>query len=267
MSHEKELRQHLTPAWICDRLIDAYFADLTPADCVVEPSCGDGRFLQAIPLTIPAVGVEIDPTLAGKAQTRTGRRVIVGDFCAVEIDVRPTAIIGNPPFQVELIMRFLDRAHKLLPEEGRVGFILPAYAFQTTNNVIEYARRWSIRADMIPRDCFHRRMQVPLVFANFTKQTTRTLIGFALYFENAAVQRMHKSFQEILDRGRPYRSVWRAVVDAALEYLGGEADLQHIYRIVEGARPTDNPFWKDKVRQIVQRDCVRVGPARYRIAA
>lgn len=46
---------------------------------------------------------------------------------------------------------------------------------------------------------------------------------------------------------------WRWLVEYALESAGGEADLQAIYRAVEGhAKTHRNRHWREKVRQVVQ---------------
>ena len=259
--------QYMTPLWMAESLVERHFGALDHSDVVLEPSCGRGAFLQAIPAHVPAMGVEEDPALADEAVRRTGRVVVVGDFRTVSLDIRPTVIIGNPPFRVSLIREFLDRAHVLLPDGGRLGFILPAYAFKTARTTMSYSERWSIGVELIPMNAFHKRMVEPLVFAMFAKDAHRVMVGLALYREAADVQDTHKEFRELLTVGRPYKSAWRAVVDAALEFMGGEASLAEIYRMVEGARPTGNPFWKEKVRQIVQDHCTRTGHGRYARAA
>lgn len=255
--------QYPTPIWMAEALVERHFADLDSRDLIVEPSCGPGAFLQAIPPHVPAIGIELDPAFAEEARRRTGRTVLVGDFTMIALNVQPTAIIGNPPFQVSLIERFMDRAHGLLPEGGRMGFILPAYFFQHSCRVLRYGEHWSIRYEMIPRDGFHNRMQEPLVFAMFSKDAQRTLVGFALYRETTEINGLHKHFRELLRQGRPYRSAWRAVVEAALELMGGEASLSQIYDIVSGRQPTENQHWREKVRQILQLYFIKTGPARY----
>ena len=45
---------------------------LSSSDLVVEPSCGAGAFLKAIPDEVPVVGVKIDPELAEIARQNTG---------------------------------------------------------------------------------------------------------------------------------------------------------------------------------------------------
>ena len=250
------LGQYMTPHWAAEALVERYFADLSSCDQVVEPSCGRGAFLRAIPPHVPAIGVEIDAELAAHARRSTGRTVIVGDFRLVDIAVRPTAIIGNPPFTVQVIEDFLTRADALLEDDGRVGMILPAFTFQTSNTAARIAERWRIQQDMLPRDLFPR-LQHPLCFAMLTKGRERGFVNFALYHELAAVRRLQARYRELLDQGEG--SAWAAVTRAALEALGGRATLDRLYQEIEGHPPTSNPWWQAKVRQQLQRLAVRVG--------
>jgi site-specific DNA-methyltransferase (adenine-specific) len=256
MSNVVALGQYMTPDWAAIELVERYFADLTSADSVIEPSCGRGAFLRALSDSVPAIGVEIDPELAHAAERSTGRRIIVGDFRMVDLPVQPTAIVGNPPFRKRTVDAFLDRAHMLLPDDGRVGFVLPAFVLQTASTIDALAERWSIRQDMLPRNLFAG-LSHPLCFAVFTKGRTRGLVGFALYHELAAVTRLRARYRALLAEGEA--SVWTAVVRAALESLGGRASLADLYREIDGHRPTQNPFWQAKVRQVVQKIAVRVG--------
>lgn len=254
MSNVVALGQYMTPDWAAEALVDRYFGDLR-GEPVVEPSCGHGAFLRALPVEVPALGVEIDPDLAAEARRRTGRPVIVGDFRMVDLPLSPVALIGNPPFRKRTVDEFLDRAWTLLPDEGRVGFILPAFVFQTANTIETLSERWSVRQDMLPRNLFPR-LSHPLCFALLTKGRARGMVGFALYHELAAVNRLRARYRALLAEGEG--SVWAAVTRAALEALGGTADLQQLYREIEGHRPTPNAFWQAKVRQTLQRIAVRV---------
>lgn len=250
------LGQYMTPDWAAEALVARYFGDLSTDDHVLEPSCGRGAFLRAIPAHVPALGVEIDPALADVAQRSSCRPVIVGDFRLVDIVQRPTAIIGNPPFFLRVIEDFLARADALLDDDGRVGFVLPAFTFQTSNTAMRIAERWRVQQDMLPRDLFPK-LQHPLCFALLRKGRARGLVNFALYHELAAVQRLQTRYRTLLAEGEG--SAWAAVTRAALEALGGRASLQRLYSEIEGHRPTTNPWWQAKVRQQLQRLAVRVG--------
>lgn len=39
----RDLHQYFTPTFAAELLVQRHFADLGSKDCVVEPSCGDGR--------------------------------------------------------------------------------------------------------------------------------------------------------------------------------------------------------------------------------
>lgn len=258
----KQLGQYMTPDWAAAELVARYFPQLSLCDRVVEPSCGRGAFLRAVPDYVPMVGIEIDPELAARARASSGRAVIVGDFRTTQIPLAPTLVLGNPPFQHGLVMEFLERAFTLLPDEGKVGFILPAFVFQTASTVHRLSERWHMQQDMLPRNLFTG-LSHPLCFAVLTKGARRGLVGFALYHEAHAVNRLQARYRALL--GEATRSVWAAVTLAALEALGGEADLPDLYREIAGARPTPNRFWREKVRQQLQLVAVRVAAGRWRL--
>lgn len=46
---------------------------------------------------------------------------------------------------------------------------------------------------------------------------------------------------------------WRDLIQGALEFLGGEADLSSIYEVIQDSKKTrKNKHWKDKIRQVLQ---------------
>ncbi len=257
--------QHFTPLWVAEALVERHFPGLDGSDLVLEPSCGPGAFLHAIPATVPAVGVELDPELAARARRETGREVIDGDFLEVKIDFQPTAIIGNPPFRARHINGLLQRCYELLPDGGRAGFILPAYAFRTAARVVELLDRFSISQEMLPRSAFNYRMREPLVFALLSKDRRRALVGFALYAEETDRQAMARPYRELLARSTG--SAWRAVCRLALERLSGEADLPTLYAELERNRPSQSTWWREKIRQTLRSypDFTPIGTGRYRL--
>lgn len=264
---DEDLRDHqyFTPEWAALELVDRHFSDLTFRDLVIEPSAGLGAFLKAIPESVPAIGVEIDPHLAEQCARYTGREIITGDFSMVKLPAGITAIVGNPPFHVPTIERFMTRASLVLPKGGRCGMILPAYAMQTHQRVWRWLDHFSILSEIIPRRLFPR-LRLPLAFVVFTRDDHRTMVGLALYQQAVEVDGLARSARELLENGLPRRGVWLALVGSTLTTLGGEADLASIYAHIESRRPTTNAWWKEKVRQVLQLHFEPVARGRWRLA-
>lgn len=250
----KNLDQWFTPPWASERLVELFFPDLSSDDVVLEPSCGDGSFLQAVPAEVPAFGIEIDPFLAITARENTGRTIIDGDFRTVKIPEKPTVILGNPPFQAELLNEFLGRSHQLLNEGQKVGFLLSIHLLQTPSSVIRWNENWSMSQNLVPRTLFPKAIR-PLSFVIFTKDKKRQLLGgFSLYHEASDVSGMPKRIKAILKCVTP-ATTWRSVVTLALQELGGKAHVREIYAVVEPKKPSGNRWWKEKIRQTLQRYC------------
>lgn len=262
-TRQRELGQYMTPMWVAECLIQRHFAELDANDCVFEMTCGTGAFLSAIPAHVQALGVEIDPELAEIARRNSGRRVITGDFREVTFDLRPTAIIGNPPFEMDLVDQLLDRSQMLLPENGRVGVILPAYSLQTHGRVCRYSEDWSLQAEMLPRTLFPG-LQCPLSFVLFTRDRRRAMVGMALYHEADEIAGMPERVREMLKLDP---RTWVEVVRDALDRLGGRGSLQDIYRQVEPKRPSQNPKWQEQVRKVLRTHFTPVARAEYALAA
>lgn len=261
-----ELSQWFTPSWAAEAIVAQEFSWLPPGARVLEPSCGDGAFLCALPQSLEVVGVEIDPAMAAKAHASSGRRVIVGDFLQVPLaDLgKVQAIIGNPPFHSDLVAGFLDRSAQLLEDGGQAGFILPAYIFQTSSKVEQLGAHFSIKQEMLPRNIFPR-LKLPLVFATFTKERHRRLFGFMLYREAQEIRAIDARWKDAICGGRDARGTWYPVVREILKALGGEAELDRVYDAIQSKRPSDNQHWKAKVRQVLQNTqrFARVAPGRY----
>lgn len=243
------LCQWFTPEWAAQALVERHFPHLRPGDVVVQPSCGRGAFLKALPPWVEAIGVEVDPVVAAAARADTGRPVVVGDFRTAALEADPVAIVGNPPFVAEVVDQFLHRCHGLLPSGGRAGFILPAYLMQSSSRVAGYGERWSLHAEMIPRDLFPR-LREALCFVVFTKDTRRVLVGLALYREAFDVARLPEPVRQALRSTEG--PTWRQVCLLALRSLRGQGQLADIYAAVEGHRHHLTRFWREKVRQTLR---------------
>lgn len=263
----RDLDQYFTPSWAAEILVDTFYGDLDPVkDRVVEPACGDGRFLMALPKDVPAIGVEIDARVAEEARANTGRDILTGDFAEMALPFKPTLILGNPPFKATFLDMLLDRAAELLEEDGRMGLLLPVYLFQTASTVMRYRRHFSIEQNLVPRNLFQN-MQKPLLWANFTRQKSTVLSGFLLYEELDALNSIQRRYKTVFVGNASRASVWGELVERALIKLGGKATLQQLYAEIENDRPTDNPWWRPRIRNIVMKHYPRVERATYALEA
>ena len=275
------LEQYQTPVWAADALADLFFTNLDRRGVspkrVLEPSCGHGRLLHAIPDEIDAYGIEIDPESAARGRENTHRDIYVDDFLISatpeRAECRPDNILGNPPFRIEMVRGFLNRAAEILPEGGCAGFLLPAYSFQHTHTVLEWAKAWNISQWMVPRDMFPF-LSVPILFAIFQKDYSSgdsKIEGFALYEATHRVKGLPRMLKNLLINGVPtengLKPTWRVVVEQSLRSLGGEASLKDIYRAVEPMRHTQNQYWREKVRQILQKGPFERSGDTWRLAA
>ena len=262
--YDPALSQWMTPAWAAEAIAARTLADLPTGSVIVEPSCGIGRFLAALPPGLHGIGVEVDPVLAERARRETGAPVVTGDFRTVALPVdRCDAIIGNPPFRLDVFDGMLDRARGLLDEGSPMIMILPAFAFQTTSRVARYNRHWSISQEMLPRTLFPG-IRLPLILARFVRDPAPTLQGFFLYEESREVEEMPELYRRALAEGR---SGWRAVVEEALTRLGGTATVAQVCAEISPRRPTATAHWRAKVRQQLSTHFHRVADATYGVAA
>jgi adenine-specific DNA-methyltransferase len=253
-AHKKALGQYFTPRWVAEAIVEHHFSHLRPGDKVIEPSCGDGRFLMALPDHLDVLGVELDPVQAALARQNSGRRVITGNFLDIDSALLPDevdAVVGNPPFMADTVAGFLERSHALLREGGTCGFILPAYILQTSSKVMAMAKNWSIQTELMPRNVFPG-LSLPITYTVFTKERVRRLHGFFLYREAADVTQMSAATRDILVSSCQQGSVWRQAVRAAFDALGrSTASLSDLYAILS-RRPTENPNWMQQVRKVLQ---------------
>lgn len=148
-----------TPPWLVDRVLDTLLAGLAPPRRVLDPSCGDGRFLAAAAARWPDAelhGVDVDAVALAAARAALGPRAVLhhGDGLA---DAFPLAgpfdvVVGNPPYLNQLATRtsrggrsgvgggvyadaaalFLARSVELAAADGgRVALVLPQSVLAT----------------------------------------------------------------------------------------------------------------------------------------
>lgn len=104
----KDLGSYYTPPEVVRALV-SWATKGEPRGPVLDPSCGDGRFLAGLR---DAVGVDIDPVAAAEASRRVAAEVVTSDFFAwaSRTDRRFAAAVGNPPFI--RYQRFSGRARR-----------------------------------------------------------------------------------------------------------------------------------------------------------
>lgn len=107
---------------------DAYGGDM-PRYKVLEPSCGDGRILDALARrNCEAFGVEVHPGRAQKARSK-GHSVLTSNFLECEPQQIFDKVVMNPPFYGRHYLKHVSHALKFLKPGGILVTILPATAW------------------------------------------------------------------------------------------------------------------------------------------
>jgi site-specific DNA-methyltransferase (adenine-specific) len=140
--------------------------------------------------------------------------------------------------------------------------MLPVYYLQTASKVVDLSRRWSLAQELLPRNLFEN-MTKPIMWATFTKARQTTVAGFFLYAETAALADMHPEIRALFLGNDSRPTCWRDAVAQALEVCGGRATLPQLYAAIEGNRPSENPWWREKVRQVAGKHFTRIQPGEY----
>lgn len=101
ITQPKKLGQWPTPGWLVEAVLDQI--ELPASGTVLDPACGDGRWLEAVHRRRPdlaLVGWDIAPEAVRAARSRLGERATVEVRSALTGDERSVAdlVVGNPPF-------------------------------------------------------------------------------------------------------------------------------------------------------------------------
>lgn len=121
----KDLQFYPTPEPVIARLLGDWQFD---GRRVLEPSCGDGRIMDALRSKgARVVGCEIDPMRAARTEAK-GHRVMRMNF----LDTEPTPdfdmVVMNPPFYGRHYAKHVRHALRFLKPDGALRAILPATA-------------------------------------------------------------------------------------------------------------------------------------------
>jgi SAM-dependent methyltransferase len=141
VSQRKLLGAWYTPPRLVDAVVSEVCRDFRP-NTVLDPACGDGRFLAPFAPSARVTGIDVDP-----ATTWT-----VGDSLSTDWGERQfDAVVGNPPFLNQLAAstsrggrskfgggpyadaaaEFLALAVRLTRPGGRIGLVLPLSLLST----------------------------------------------------------------------------------------------------------------------------------------
>ena len=141
MSQRKLLGAWYTPPDLVDAVVAEVLRDFAPST-VLDPACGDGRFLEPFAEIADCTGIDIDPRTSWTHDDSLSR-----DWGAQQFD----AVVGNPPFLNQLAAstsrggrskfgggpyadsaaEFLALAVRLARPGGRVGLVLPLSMLST----------------------------------------------------------------------------------------------------------------------------------------
>ena len=158
LSQRKLLGAWYTPPELIEAIVTEVRRGFEPAT-VLDPACGDGRFLAPFAVTSRLTGIDIDPTTAWRCDDSLSR-----DWGAERFD----AVVGNPPFLNQLASEttrggrsqfgggpyadtaaeFLALAMRLTRRGGRVGLVLPLSLLATRDVAAiraEVSRRAALR--------------------------------------------------------------------------------------------------------------------------
>lgn len=126
----KDLQFYPTPQNVAEKMIsDIWFQD---GNRVLEPSCGTGALLDALPRNIHAAGIEVNPDRARIAKAK-GYAVTVANFLEIPApnsdNHKFDHVVMNPPFYGTHYAKHIAHAIKFLKPDGRLVAILPASAW------------------------------------------------------------------------------------------------------------------------------------------
>lgn len=137
----KDLQYYPTPKSVVDRIV----ADISyqiEGKRILEPSCGCGRFLDALRSAgASVVGCEVDPVRAAMCEAK-GHRVMRMNF----LETAPTPdfdrVVMNPPFYGRHYTKHVRHAIKFLKPGGKLVAILPASARYDHGELDDLNPRW-----------------------------------------------------------------------------------------------------------------------------
>lgn len=133
----KDLQFYWTPAPVIDVVLDEIgiyrprdysYGSSAPSRRVLEPSCGDGRILDALKARgCHSLGIEVHAGRAAEARAK-GHNVLTANFLERPATPEFDFVVMNPPFYGRHYVKHVRHALGFLKPGGRLASILPATA-------------------------------------------------------------------------------------------------------------------------------------------
>ena len=134
----KDLQYYPTPIEVVNSVLSDI--DFRGGKKVLEPSCGCGRFMDAIRKQGGDVfGVEYDAGRVAECRSK-GHSVLHGNFLETVPIAKYDLVVMNPPFAGRHYVKHLKHAMKYLKDGGALYSILPASAWYDHGEVQELGR-------------------------------------------------------------------------------------------------------------------------------
>lgn len=122
----KDLQYYPTPVDVVRRVVDDLY--IKPGDKILEPSCGCGRFMDALRgKGADVFGIEYDAGRANECRAK-GHTVLIANFLETEPQPIYDRVIMNPPFYGKHYAKHVEHALKFLKPDGVLTAILPVTA-------------------------------------------------------------------------------------------------------------------------------------------
>lgn len=137
-SVSKDLQYYWSPQSVIDRALDIAgiyarnnygHGTQLPEYRVLEPSCGDGRFLDSLrERGCRSFGIEVHPARSAQARAK-GHSVLTANFLECPPKEEFDFVVMNPPFYGRHYVKHVKHALKFLKPSGKLVSVLPATAW------------------------------------------------------------------------------------------------------------------------------------------
>lgn len=137
----KDLQYYPTPLAVVERIVSEMSYHIKGAR-ILEPSCGCGRFMDALRAAgADVIGCEVDPVRAAMCEAK-GHRVMRMNFLETVPSVDFDQVVMNPPFYGRHYAKHVRHALRFLKPGGRLTAILPASARYDHGELDDLAPHW-----------------------------------------------------------------------------------------------------------------------------